>query len=144
MRLGLYSEQARSDVVAARAYIAARGYRAILDDIRRCRQDPALHAEPLARILARRDFYATSECRDLLFHTQEHRYAIPALAGMLADAGLHFIGFLLEPHVRRRYVARFPADRAGADLACWNAFEAENPETFRGMYRFWVQKPIAG
>ena len=140
MRLGLYSERARSDVVAARAFIAAHGYRATLDDIRRCRQDPALHAEPLSAVLSRRDFYATSECRDLLFHVQEHRYTIPGVAAMLAGAGLHFIGFLLEPHVRRRYVARFPDDRAATDLACWDAFEAENPQTFRGMYRFWVQK----
>ena len=143
MRLGLYSERARSDVVAARAFIAAHGYRATLDDIRRCRQDPALHAEPLSAVLSRRDFYATSECRDLLFHVQEHRYTIPGVAAMLASAGLHFIGFLLEPHVRRRYAARFPDDRAATDLACWDAFEAENPQTFRGMYRFWVQKPAA-
>jgi len=143
MRLGLYSERARGDVVAARAYIAARGYRATLEDIRRCRWDPALHAEPLSPVLSRRDFYATSECRDLLFHVQEHRYTIPGIAAMLAGAGLRFIGFLLEPHVRRRYAARFPDDRAGADLASWDAFEVQHPQTFRGMYRFWVQKTAA-
>ncbi|MGZ5065690.1 MAG: ABC transporter substrate-binding protein, partial [Usitatibacter sp.] len=37
MQVGLYSELARSDVVAARAEIAQRGYRATPVDIRRCR-----------------------------------------------------------------------------------------------------------
>ena len=27
-----------------------------------------------------------------------------------------------------------------ADLAQWDAFEQEHPETFAGMYNFWVQK----
>src|SRR5262249_49347938 len=37
--VGLYSEIARRDIVAARAYIAERGYRPVAEDIRRCRQD---------------------------------------------------------------------------------------------------------
>ena len=39
MQVGLYSELARQNVVAARALIAERGYRPIPDDIRRCRED---------------------------------------------------------------------------------------------------------
>ncbi|TAN70654.1 MAG: tetratricopeptide repeat protein, partial [Magnetospirillum sp.] len=39
MRLGLYSDVARRDVVRGRAFIAERGYEATADDIRRCRQD---------------------------------------------------------------------------------------------------------
>src|SRR5262249_16383310 len=39
MTIGLYSEIARSDVVAARAFIAERGYRPTAEDIRRCRQE---------------------------------------------------------------------------------------------------------
>ncbi len=39
MRLGLYSEIARRDIVAARDFIAQRGYRPTADDIRRCRQE---------------------------------------------------------------------------------------------------------
>jgi len=140
LRLGLYSERARQDVVAARAFIAARGYRATLDDIRRCRADIA--REPrLAHLAERRDFYTTSECRDLLFHVQEHRFTIAGLQAMLARTGLRFIGFLLEPHVRHEYRRHFPEDAAAVDLARWDAFEADHPDTFRGMYRFWAQKP---
>jgi len=25
------------------------------------------------------------------------------------------------------------------DLGCWHTFESENPDTFIGMYQFWVQ-----
>ena len=39
MYLGFYSELGRRDVVAARAFIAERGYGATPADIRRCRQD---------------------------------------------------------------------------------------------------------
>ena len=39
MQVGLYSELARQNVVAARALIAERGYRPIPQDIRRCRED---------------------------------------------------------------------------------------------------------
>jgi hypothetical protein len=82
----------------------------------------------------------TSECRDLLFHVQEHRFTLAELSEMLEHLGLRFIGFLLEPQVRHAYRTRFPADGSLSDLDCWNAFEAEFPHTFAGMYRFWVQK----
>jgi Tfp pilus assembly protein PilF/SAM-dependent methyltransferase len=141
MRLGLYSERARRDVVAAREFIAAGGCGTEGADIRRCRA--AIMAEParFARVLARRDFYTTSACRDLLFHVQERRFTIPAIGELLAAHGLRFIGFLLEPHVARRYAMRFPEDDSRGDLARWDAFEAEFPDTFAGMYRFWVQRP---
>src|SRR5260221_525523 len=39
MHVGLYSELARRDIVAARTFILEQGYRPTVDDIRRCRQD---------------------------------------------------------------------------------------------------------
>ncbi len=39
MTIGLYSELARAEIVAARAFIAERGYGATAEDIRRCRQE---------------------------------------------------------------------------------------------------------
>ncbi len=65
---------------------------------------------------------------------------IPQIAGFLADNGLAFIGFDLDPATPQRYRARFPADTAMADLASWDVFEREHPDTFTGMYQFWVQK----
>jgi len=63
------------------------------------------------------------------------------IAGLLAEHGLRFIGFLLEPHVAHRYTQRFSDDASRTDLAHWQAFETEFPDTFAGMYRFWVQRP---
>ena len=55
MHLGFYSEVARRDVVAARAFIAERGYAPTPADIRRCRQD--LLKTPLAQRCALYRFF---------------------------------------------------------------------------------------
>jgi tetratricopeptide (TPR) repeat protein/SAM-dependent methyltransferase len=140
MTIGLYSEIARTHIVRARAFIAERGYRPTAEDIRRCRQallDSAGEFEP---IITSGDFFGMSSCRDLLFHVQEHRFTIPQIADFIAQNGLAFVGFDLDQLVQRRYLARFPQDKAMTDLACWDAFEHEHPATFSGMYQFWVQK----
>lgn len=142
MRLGLYSEAARAVVVAARKFIADTGYAANAPDIRRCRQAliDAEGGKTFAQLLSFHDFFGTSECRDLLFHVQEHRYTLPELSDCLAALGVEFLGFSLDPGITVQYRARFPADRAMSSLACWNIFETENPQTFAGMYQFWIQK----
>jgi hypothetical protein len=40
----------------------------------------------------------------------------------------------------RRYLAQFPQDRAATNLDFWHIFESANPDSFLGMYQFWVQK----
>lgn len=139
MRLGLYSEIARRGVVAARAYIAERGYRSTAADIRRCRQD--LLNSPLNRIANIGDFFSTSECRDLLFHVQERRMAIPELKSFIGEQGLTFIGFEFSPPTQEHYRMVFAqAGWSTADLDRWHEFELDNTATFVGMYQFWVQK----
>jgi SAM-dependent methyltransferase len=142
MHIGVYSELARQDVVRARAFVAERGYGQTADDIRRCRQDLfALDsADPLKPITSRFDFFSTSNCRDLMFHVQEHRLSLPAIKAFLAENDLQFLGFLTSSQNQRRYAARFPDDPAMIDLDRWHVFETENPNTFLTMYRFWVQK----
>ncbi|HVO87477.1 MAG TPA: tetratricopeptide repeat protein [Casimicrobiaceae bacterium] len=140
MRLGFYSELARRHVLAARQFIADHGYTADPAGIRACRQ--ALLQEPAwAAIAKSRDFYTTSECRDLLFHVREHRFDIPGLARMIDGAGLRFVGFLLDPSMRQRYRSRYPDDVAMANLEHWHRFEIDHPDAFTGMYRFWAQRP---
>ena len=41
---------------------------------------------------------------------------------------------------KQAYARRFPEDTALNDLARWQLFEAENPDTFSGVYLFWCRK----
>jgi hypothetical protein len=75
-----------------------------------------------------------------MFHVQEHQVDLTDIARFLAATGLTFVGFLLDPAIQQQYQARFPRDPAMVDLDCWSAFECDNPDTFAGMYQFWVQK----
>jgi 2-polyprenyl-3-methyl-5-hydroxy-6-metoxy-1,4-benzoquinol methylase len=145
MALGFYSEIARRHVVTARELIAGRGYAGTPDDIRRFREE--LTAKDLSgelQWLSRQsDFYSTSACRDLLFHVQEHRLTLGQIESFLTESGLQFIGFELDPRALHQYRARFTDDPSGTNLRNWTRFEAENPDTFVGMYQFWIQKPIS-
>ena len=142
MFIALYSEIARRDVVAARDFIKQRGYGSAAEDIRACRMALMAHDDgsPLRNVALFNDFFATSECRDLLFHVQERRMTLPEIKRFLGATGLTFLGFSLEPRVAQRYAARFPDDKAMTDLDCWHAFEQDNPYAFASMYRFWIQK----
>jgi SAM-dependent methyltransferase len=138
MRIGLYSELARRDIVAARAFCAARGYRAQAQDIRAARHD--LMSAEFKDLVRYNDFFSTGECRDLLFHAQEHRFGIAQIAALIAEHALTFIGFELSSAVVAAYRQRFPDDAAMRQLDRWRVFEAERPDTFAAMYQFWVQK----
>jgi SAM-dependent methyltransferase len=140
MHLALYSATARADVRAARALIVERRWRPIPEDIRECRQEilsfPDDH--PARSVSGYSDFFAMSEYRDLLFHVQEHQFAIPQIKSLLADNGLTFIGFAGPPALN--FQARFPGD-AMRDLDQWHLLELEHPKMFVNMYEFWAQKP---
>jgi len=144
MLLGLYSEHARAGVVAARKFISREGYGSMAAEIRRARQDLLAAEQPLlgTRLALFRDFYSTSECRDLLFHVNEHRFTLPDIEKALDGLGLRFTGFVVPAAVRAAYAARFPDDLDQTNLRHWNDFEAEFPYTFVGMYGFWVDKPF--
>ena len=140
IRLGLYSEAARRAVVAVRERIAESGAAADPDGIRRIRQQlmGLPQGAPERNVVHFADFYSMSECRDLLFHVQEHRYTIPGIARLLDDAGLRFIGFDLEPAALARFRAAYPGKDAPRDLDLWNEFEQRNPDFFASMYQFWA------
>jgi tetratricopeptide (TPR) repeat protein/SAM-dependent methyltransferase len=142
MQIALYSELARADVVIARDFIATRGYNANIDDIRRCRQDILAldEASPARAIAWRGDFYASSDCRDLLFHVQEHRFTLPQIKDFLDKNGLELLGFEHDADVLVRYRAQFLDDPACTNLDHWYAYERQNPRTFARMYQFVVQK----
>ena len=97
-------------------------------------------SETAARIAEHRDFFSISECRDLLFHRQEHRFTLPQISSFLAECGLELLGFDVEGVLVQQFRRRFPDPGALTDLDLWHAFETENPGTFVGMYQFFVQK----
>jgi len=142
MRLALYSKMARESALAARAFVAAKGFPSTADGIRRARQAiMALPKEDLAtQVMGAADFYSTSGCRDLLFHVQEQCFVIPQIKCAIAASGMRFLGFHVPAETAGRYRSRFPDDRSLTDLDNWHAFEIDNPRTFECMYLFVLQK----
>ena len=124
MKLGLYSEAGRKDIVAARE--AVRGLQ-----MTSARQRIfGLPADHRARSVTRlRDFYSASGARDLILHVQEHRFTIPQLASAVGELGVEFLGFELH------------GKRIAMSLEEWDAYESANPDTFASMYQFWIRKP---
>ncbi len=141
MKLGLYSDLARRPLAAAREFIAAKDYPAGVGGLRRGRADiMALPQDDEARaVMEWRDFYTTSSYRDLILHVQETRTSIPEIRRMLDTRNLRFLGFNDTGQKRfQPYFRRFPDDPKGLNLDNWAAFEADAPDTFRGMYQFWI------
>jgi len=141
MRLGLYSRRARAELEPAKAL--SRGFEPTPEGIRALRRAiiDAPPEDPVRAALRWGDFYTLSECRDLLLHVQEHQSDIADIRRMLDMSGFRFLGFSLPPQVSAAYRGANPQDPSGQDLDRWDAFEAARPDTFRGMYQFWMQKP---
>ena len=141
LKLGLYSELARQDIVKARNYIASKQLQANEDTIRDFRQK-VISGEliNLNSLKNTGDFFSLSEFRDLCFHAQEHRFTINQLQETLKSNELDFLGFLLQKPVKSLYKQYFPEDKKQINLQNWAKFEEKHPNTFAGMYQFWVSK----
>ncbi len=141
LKLGLYSELARQDIVKAKNYINENYLSADITNIRHFRNeilnDKCSQLNSLTKIY---DFYTTSECRDLCFHAMEHRFTMHQLQDMLINNGLQFLGFFISNSIRSQYLNMFPNDSNLTNLANWTKFERQYPLTFRSMYQFWVLK----
>lgn len=137
MKIALYSLLARQSVREARRLIAAGGFEPTAADIRRFRH--AIVADPTHPLHGPctdwRDFFSLSECRDLLFHVQEHQFTTAELATLIAGAGLEFMGF-------ERPAGEAPAAIADPrSLAQWDALEQSDPRLFGSMYVMWLRRP---
>ena len=142
MRIGLYSSLARRHITRIRQWIGPSDTGTSPTDIRRIRQGLIARNsnEDFGGTLQMTDFFSTSACRDLLFHVQEHCFTLADISAFISEEQLGFIGFDLDPQIIQAYRRRFPDDPAATDLAHWQCFEDENPDTFVAMYQFWVQK----
>jgi SAM-dependent methyltransferase len=137
MRIGLYSELARADIVSAQKRAAASGL-----SMRAFRQE-ILHERDTAEareLLLWPEFYSASGCRDLVFHRHERRFTIPKIRGFLEEHKLDFLRFLFrDASVVRQYQSMFPGAEI-TDLESWHRYEVRNPDTFRHLYCFYCQK----
>ena len=142
MHIALYSTIARRGISAAQRFIVTHGFARTDDGIRQGRAALLALPDDAPEKAATKlwDFGTLSECRDLLFHAQEHTFDVTEIATFLSENAFDFLGFQLAAGVPQAYAARFPDDPARTDLANWHTFEQDNPATFLGMYQFWMQK----
>jgi len=140
MRIGLYSELARSDVVNIRKKIALLEVGTSEEEIRKFRQTlvagPKNESQRLSELY---DFFSLSTLRDLIFHVQEHRFTLPQIQDCLNQLGLKFCGFEGKD-ITTRFKRFHSVESDICDLTLWHHFEENNPDTFAGMYQFWCQK----
>lgn len=143
MRIALYSQIARAKLNPARELIKQKGIGNDAAAIRAFRQQVLREPEgtELANIARLGpDFYSLSNCRDLLFHVQEHQFTLLQIASMLDELGLKFLAMESDPWSMQQYARFNPTDNCATDLEGWHRFELEHPLTFAGMYQFWCQR----
>ena len=143
LRLGLYSELARHDIVKLREIIKTKNFEPNIDGIRKIREFILSQnkSKNIFSSVMTKDFYSTSMIRDLLFHVKEHRYTIPKLIETLRDFNLEFLGFIFaNNNIKSQYSKIFPSDKKMTNLENWNKFEIKYPDIFLGMYQFYVKK----
>ncbi len=141
LKLGLYSELARKHIVEARDYISIKKFESSEDNIRKFRE--SIFSGKVSKInslVESPDFYTLSSCRDLCFHSQEHRFTIQQIEDTLESNGLEFFGFLLHQPIKSLYKKYFPEDQKQTNLQNWAKFEEKYPNSFSRMYQFWVCK----
>jgi hypothetical protein len=76
-----------------------------------------------------------------MFHVQEHRFNLSQISQMISDFDLEFLGFSNEK-IKNKYSKKFPEDKKNILLKNWDQFEILEPETFIGMYNFWLRKKV--
>lgn len=142
MRVALYSERARSAVVAARQWVAEQsladtpiGLRAARAELRALPED-----HPAKAVIETPDFFNLSGLHDLIFNVQEHRFTPKSLKHLLDQAGLRFLAFdHFNLDIPNQYAAAFGTDSDPANLDNWETFEQNHPDTFSEMYQMWCR-----
>ncbi len=143
LKLGLYSKYAREEILKARKLIKEKDIKPNVDGIRNFRND-ILNGEikQLNEITNWSDFYSTSMCRDLCFHSHENCYSLIEIKNLLKVSNLEFLGFTLSKDIRDKYQINNKDKDSLKNLELWDKFEKLNPNSFREMYQFWARKSI--
>ena len=142
MKIGLYSEIARQNIVEMRNEINQLEVE-LGDNTMRSFRNTVINSEEEhhKQIFTSLDFYSLSTLRDLLFHVQEHRFSMPQIKTCLDELGLKFCGFESKEIVSD-FKQSNPDPGHLFDLDKWHSYEEANPNKFLGMYQFWCQKIV--
>lgn len=143
MLVGLYSKLGRRSLAALRADPAYPGAGCSDGDLRAFRRElmDRPPGAPGGELKGSTDFYTMSEFRDLVCHVHEHHLTIAQIRGFLAESGLTFRGFWLDPFWLHRFRTMYPTEGWPGRLEVWDEFEQAHPSAFAGMYLFWCDKP---
>ena len=140
MKVGLYSELARENIIKIRKEINKFGIGSSNDEIKLFRDTIVESSKGHHKsVVKSNDFYSLSTVKDLLFHVQEHMFDIPSLNDHLNKLGLKFCGFE-SPEIISHFKLTNKSIDDPYDLAKWHSYEKLNPTAFCGMYQFWCQK----
>ena len=86
------------------------------------------------------DFWTLSDCWDLLFHVNEHRFALPQIGELLSAASLEFLGARFGHEADEApYLAENPRPGALRDREALHRHELQHPEVFGDTYRLWAR-----
>lgn len=137
LKLALYSRTARQQVIAFRSLIEKLESK---PDPRILRQALLLKQLPgeWNDILSSPDFYSMSNCRDLLFHEQEHQFDLNEIEKLLSDHHLQYVGMVAENKAKEAMQSAY--GRFSDDLSTWKSLEESKADIFDGMYQFYSQK----
>ena len=140
MLIGLYSEKARQHIIQIKNKINKLKLQSNYKNIIKFRKDLIENnSDQWNLIKSSPDFYTVSGVRDLLFHTQEHRFTIKIIKEYLNKLGLIFLGFE-DPLVKEKFKINYSNNFDLYNLDKWEIFEENNPRIFAGMYQFWCMK----
>jgi len=79
-----------------------------------------------------------SNCRDLLFHEQEHQFDLPEIAQLLEKNDLDYVGMVTETKANIAMQNEF--GQLQDSLESWQQAEEKHNSIFDGMYQFYCQK----
>ena len=140
MKIGLYSDFARQDIVKIRKEIAQLGIGTSISEMKSFRKIMINSNKEHHKVdRSSPDFYTISTLRDLLFHVQEYRFTLPEIAKCLDQLGLKFCGFETLDAVQK-FSLTYTLEDDPYDLKKWQLYEENNPRIFANMYQFWCQK----
>lgn len=143
MKIALYSETARKQVITFRQLIAQNKQQSGQElDQRLLRQALLMNQIPgdWSEIISSHDFYSMSNCRDLIFHEQEHQFTPDKILNLLTNNQLDFIGMLPTTSGRQAFEQNIGKLEANNTLENWDKVEQEQVDIFSGMYQFYCRK----